>query len=336
MTDAVARRGFAVVVALALAAGVVGCSAATTSGAESDSDSAPTVERAPFLIDQDFPDPDVVAVDEGYVAFATESQGVNVQFATSTDLSSWDVSSDDALPVLPEWASAGRTWAPDVSERADGTFVMYVTAEHTASGRQCIGAATSAAATGPFVAAGTEPMVCPLDEGGAIDAAAFVDADGSRFLLWKNDGNCCELDTWIQIAPVSADGTQLTGPPTRLIMQTEAWEGHLVEAPVLVERDGAYVLLYSANDYGSEDYAIGAATAPSPLGPFEKLPEPVLTTSSSGDLYLGPGGQDVVSTPDGDMLVFHGWDDLFIYRGLAALPLEWDGATPSVRLPTAD
>lgn len=328
MTDAVARRVFAVVALAALAAGVVGCS--------DDAGSEPTVERAPLLIDQDFADPDVVGSDEGYVAYATESQGVNVQFATSTDLESWEVSTEDALPVLPGWASPGRTWAPDVSELADGTFVLYFTAEHSASGRQCIGAATSVSATGPYVAVGAEPMLCPLEEGGAIDAAAFVDDDGSRFLLWKNDGNCCELDTWIQIAPVSADGTQLTGPATRLIMQTEEWEGHLVEAPVLVERGGAYVLLYSANDYGSKDYAVGAATASSVLGPFEKIPDPILSTASSDDRYLGPGGQDVVSTPDGDMLVFHGWDDLFIYRGLVALPLEWDGSTPSVRLPGAD
>lgn len=313
---------------LALGVGVVGCSG--------EAEPEATVERAPFLIDQDFADPDVVHGDDGYVAFATENQGANVQFATSTDLVTWDVSTDDALPVLPAWASAGRTWAPDVSERADGSFVMYFSAEHADSGRQCIGSATSDSLTGPYVAVGAEPMICPLEEGGAIDPAAFVDDDGSRFLLWKNDGNCCELDTWIQIAPVSADGTQLAGPATRLVMQTEAWEGHLVEAPVLVERDGTYVLLYSANDYGSEDYAIGAATSTSLLGPYEKLPDPVLSTSSADDLYIGPGGQDVVSTPDGDVLVFHGWDDLFIYRGIAALPLDWEGAMPSVRLSTTD
>jgi beta-xylosidase len=328
MRDAAARVGGGAVVILAVLAGGLGCSA------EPDAEATP--DLAPFLIDQDFADPDVVEGDSGYVAFATENQGANVQFATSTDLASWDVSTDDALPVLPEWASAGRTWAPDVSERADGSFVMYFSAEHAASGRQCIGSATSASLTGPYVAVGAEPMVCPLEEGGAIDPAAFVDDDGSRFLLWKNDGNCCELDTWIQIAPVSADGTQLAGPATRLVMQTEDWEGHLVEAPVLVKRGGTYVLLYSANDYGSEDYAIGAATAPSLRGPFEKLPDPVLSTSSADDRYLGPGGQDIVSTPGGDVLVFHGWDDLFIYRGLAALPLDWEGATPSVRVPTSD
>ncbi len=330
MTVVAKKLGSAVAagVMLALSIGVVGCSV--------PAEPEMSVERAPLLIDQDFADPDVVEGDGGYVAFATENQGANVQFATSSDLASWDVSTDDALPVLPAWASAGRTWAPDVSQRADGSFVMYFSAEHAASGRQCIGSATSDSLTGPYVAVGAEPMICPLEEGGAIDPAAFVDEDGSRFLLWKNDGNCCELDTWIQIAPVSADGTQLAGPATRLVMQTEAWEGHLVEAPVLVKRDDTYVLLYSANDYGSEDYAIGAATAASLLGPFEKLPEPVLSTSSTDDRYLGPGGQDIVSTPDGDVLVFHGWDDLFIYRGLAALPLDWEGATPSVRLSTTD
>lgn len=328
MTDPVARRVFAAAAVIAVAAGITGCSG--------EAAPEPTVQRAPLLIDQDFADPDVVEADGTYVAFATENQGANVQFATSTDLSSWELSTDDALPVLPVWATAGRTWAPDVAERADGTFVMYFSAEHAASGKQCIGSATSASVTGPYVAVETEPMICPLDEGGAIDAASFVDDDGSRYLLWKNDGNCCDLDTWIQIAPVSADGARLTGPATRLIMQTEDWEGHLVEAPVLVKRDDTYVLLYSANDYGSEDYAVGAATASSLLGPFEKLSDPILSTASTGDRYLGPGGQDVVSTPDGDVLVFHGWDDLFIYRGLAALPLDWEGTSPSVRLPTAD
>ena len=92
-------------------------------------------------------------------------------------------------------------------------------------------------------------------------------------------------------------------------MQTEAWEGQLVEAPVMVKRDGTYLVFYSANDYGSEQYAVGVASAPSITGPYAKEPEPLLSTASTDGRYLGPGGQDVLSTSDGDLIFFHGWNE---------------------------
>ncbi len=295
-----------------------------TSGSESASAEAPA---SVFAIDADFPDPEVVAVDGGYAAFATGSHGLNIRYAFSDDLVSWRVENRDALPKLPAWASVGRTWAPDVATAPGGGYLMYVTAEHTASGRQCIGVARADAIDADFVPASDEPLVCPVEEGGAIDAATFDDADGTRYLLWKTDGNCCDLDTWIEMAPLSADGLSLAGEPRRLLKQTLAWEGALVEAPVLVERDGRYVLFYSANNYGDESYAVGAAVSDELFGPYEKLEEPVL--ASAGELR-GPGGQDVVATPDGDALVFHSWDELFIYRGLVVRPLTWEDGTPHV------
>lgn len=318
------RRGV-LAAACALAAVLAGCAGTSAP--------APTPEPAPFLIDRDFADPDVVAVDGQYVAFAINSRGGNVQFATSTDLAEWTDSLDDALPDLPAWASTGRTWAPDVSAQPGGGFIMYFVATHYASNRQCIGVATSADATGPFVPVGDQPLVCPLEEGGAIDPATFTDDDGTRYLVWKNDGNCCDLDTWIQLAPLSADGTQLAGVATKLFTRTEEWEGQLVEGPTLVKRDGRYVMFYSANDYGTTDYAVGVATADQVTGPYVKQDGPFLSTASTDGRYLGPGGQDVVPTADGDQLLFHGWDELLIYRGLHALPLEWDGAVPRLRLP---
>ena len=223
---------------------------------------APEPTLAPFLVDQDFADPDLLEADGEYFAFATNTRGVNVQVATSDDLAEWSVSLEDALPKLPAWASTGRTWAPDVSALPGGGYVLYFTAAHTASDRQCIGAATSAVVTGPYVAVEGDPLVCPLDQGGSIDPAVFTDDDGTRYLVWKNDGNCCAMPTWIQLAPFSPDGSALAGAPTELFSQTEEWEGQLVEAPVLVKHDDRYVLFYSANDYGGEDYAVGVASAP--------------------------------------------------------------------------
>jgi beta-xylosidase len=311
---------------VALVAVLAGC--AGEPAAEPSASDGP----AAFLIDQDFPDPDILEAEGEYVAFATNSPGINVQFATSPDLVEWDVSLEDALPTLPGWATTGRTWAPDVSAQPDGGYVMYFTAAHAASDKQCIGAAVADDVTGPFVPIEGEPLVCTLDQGGAIDAASFTDVDGSRYLLWKNDGNCCAMDTWIQLTPLTADGLAAAGPATQLFKQTEAWEGNLVEAPVMVERDGRYFVFYSANDYGGDQYAVGVASAPALTGPYEKQDEPFLSSAQTDDRYLGPGGQDIVSTADGDVMTFHGWNDLFMYRGMHSLPLEWDGDVPVLSL----
>lgn len=294
---------------------------------------SPTPAAAAFLIDRDFADPDVIEADGHYVAFATNSRGVNVQFATSSDLMHWHGALQDALPDLPTWASEGRTWAPDVSAMEGGGYMMYFAATHTASDKQCIGVATSPTVSGPYTSVADEPLVCPLDEGGAIDPATFTDDDGTRYLIWKNDGNCCGIDTWIELAPLTPDGTRLAAPATKLLTRTEPWEGQLVEAPVLVKRDGHYVMFYSANDYATPDYAVGVATSAAITGPYLKQEGPLLSTGSTGGRYLGPGGQDIIPTADGDVILFHGWDELLIYRGLHSLHLDWDGAVPSLRLP---
>jgi arabinan endo-1,5-alpha-L-arabinosidase len=289
---------------------------------------------AAFAIDRDFPDPDVLETGGRYYAYATNGSGFNVQLSTSTDLDEWELAPADVLPVLPAWSLPGKTWAPDVSESSPGNFTMYFTVANKSPQLQCIGVATATDPAGPFTPAGSGPIVCPPTEGGAIDPATFVDDDGSRYLVWKNDGNCCGLDTWLQIAPLNGDGTALAGEPVKLLKQDQSWEGNLIEAPTMVKRDGGYVLFYSANDYGGENYATGFGTATSVTGPFVKADGPLLTTELTDGEYLGPGGQDVVVGPDGeDAIVFHSWDELFIQRGVNVIGLDWKSGRPSVDLP---
>lgn len=311
---------------LAALAALTGCA----SPGATPSPSKPAVGST-FVISQDFPDPDVLSTAGTYYAYATNDAAYNIQFATSKDLKTWTVAGADALPQLPVWAQRGNTWAPDVSEPASGHFVMYFVAREPNSGKQCIGMATATAAAGPFVSTETAPMLCPKAEGGAIDPTTFTDTDGTRYLVWKNDGNCCGMDTWLQIGRLTADGSQITGPVTKLIKQTESWEGNLIEAPTLVKHGSKYILLYSANNYAGGAYAIGYATSASLLGPYTKHGSPLLSTSNSHGLYTGPGGQDVVVGPDGkDYLVFHSWDPALVYRGMNVLPLSWKNDEPVV------
>lgn len=306
-----------------LAGGALGIAAALLAGC---ANGPPATE--PVLAD-DFADPDVLQTGEGYWAYSTESNRQTVPTAFSEDLVTWE-RRGDAMPELPSWVIPGKTWAPEVTELAPDRFALYFTATDFASGRQCIGIATATGAGGPFEVQGDGMLVCPVEDGGAIDASTAV-VDGRRWLVWKNDGNAVGVDTWIQAAPLSDDGLRLEGDPVRLIRQDQPWEGDIVEAPTLVAHDEGLTLLYSANDYGGDRYAIGYATAPSMEGPWSKGEQPLLTTAATGDEVRGPGGQDVVAGPDGaPRLAFHGWDPSYSYRSLHIAPLEWSGLVPAV------
>jgi arabinan endo-1,5-alpha-L-arabinosidase len=329
ITSATAKMVLAILVGVGTVVSLVGCAQLSGEGADRESPDADA-----FVIDQDFPDPDIVKVGQTYYAYATNAAGINVQSATSSDLTHWNVSSADVLPQLPAWALPGKTWAPDVSEVSPGHFVLYFVAASADPPLQCIGVATSASAGGPFVPVGDLPMVCQEHEGGSIDPSSFVDEDGTRYLLWKNDGNCCGLDTWLQLAQLSPDGQRLEGPTTKLIKQTEGWEGNVVEAPILRRHGEKYVLFYSANDYSGGKYAIGYARASAITGPYTKHKGPLFSTELSHDRYLGPGGQDVVIAPGGtDHIVFHSWSLTDDFRGMNVLPLTWHGDRPEVIMP---
>ncbi|MFC7431336.1 MULTISPECIES: glycoside hydrolase family 43 protein [unclassified Agrococcus] len=318
------RMRIAAVVAAALALSVAGCGTADVApqGGEADG----PAWASPVIAD-DFPDPDVLATDDGYYAYSTESNRRNVPVSFSEDLQRWE-SLGDAMPELPSWIVPGRTWAPEVTRLASGEYALYFTAHDFAASAQCIGVATAASPAGPFVVQGTGMLVCDEAQGGAIDATT-VRVDDVLHLVWKNDGNAVGVDTWLQAAPLQADGLSLAGEPVRLVQQDQDWEGALVEAPTIVAHPEGLTMLYSANDYGSDDYAIGYATAPSLSGPWTKHEGPWITTASTGEHVVGPGGQDVVEGPDGEpRLVLHGWDAAFTYRSMYVAPLSWDGLEP--------
>lgn len=287
--------------------------------------------------DRDFPDPAVIEADGFYYAYATNSQLGNLPTLRSTDLVAWEPVGD-AMPVLAPWVTGGRTWAPEVAVHAPDRYVLYYTALSTAGQRQCVGRAVATSPAGPFVDDSTEPLICQLDQGGSIDASPFTDTDGSRYLLWKNDGNAVGVDTWIYAQPLTPDGLELTGEPVPLIKQDQPWEGNLVEAPFLWLRDGTYYLFYSANDYGSDAYAVGYAVCDGPLGPCAKPGDaPVLATT---DDAAGPGHCVLIEKDGRTWMVHHAWPPDAIGstlpgRTMWLTELTWDGDRPVLDGPRA-
>ena len=161
------------------------------------------------------------------------------------------------------------------------------------SSAMCISRATSSSPSGPFVDDSNSAFICPTAQGGAIDPSVFVAADGTPWLLWKTDGDCCGLPTTIYSQQLSADGLSTAGPPHRLIGASQAWEGNLVEGPSMVESGGTFWLFYSANLWGTPKYGIGIARCASVTGPCSKpLGHAWLSASTPGQSAPGPGGEE--------------------------------------------
>ncbi len=310
-------------------------SASPTAGASATPSLGADEFRNP-VIDQDFPDPDVLKVGDTYYAYATNNQATrsNIQAAKSTDLVNWTIL-PDAMPQTPSWAvlNFGFIWAPEVTTWDDGkTFVMYYTARDQAADKQCIGLATSTSPEGPFKDMSDKAFICQADLGGSIDASSFRDADGTQYVLWKNDGNCCGKDTYLYLQRVSADGLTLEGEPTQLIKQDQPWEGNLVEAPTLWKHNTKYYLFYSANNYAGARYVTGYAVADAIAGPYTKPNDgPFMETDFQNGGAIGPGGQDIVVDDDGETwIMYHSWEATNSYRRVQIDQLTWNGDTPVV------
>ncbi|GGO05856.1 glycoside hydrolase [Microbispora rosea subsp. aerata] len=280
------------------------------------------------VIPTNFPDPDVIRVGSTYYAYSTSSSGHTVPVASAPSATGpWTIRGD-ALLTKPKWAGQGGFWAPDVSRRADGRYLMYFAAPiHDDFGPRCIGAALADTPLGPFHPLGDGPLVCDLREGGAIDPASFVDTDGKRYLLYKNDGNRDESNKpsiiWLQ--EVRPDGVTFTGPRRELIRNDRPDEHGVIEAPVLVKRPTQYVLFYAGGSYTGNSYFTGYATSPSLAGPFTKAAKPLMTTDTFAGQVQGPGGADVL----GNHMFFHGWvgNTRWMYR----TTLTWENDHPAVR-----
>lgn len=286
------------------------------------------------VINRNFPDPSLLNDRGVFYAYATNS-GPNMLCARSPDLVRWSVF-PEAMPILPDWAKPGRTWAPNVCAWTPGRrYVAYFTAWNRATNQQNIGVAVASLPGGLFdPIANAAPLVEQAKEGGVIDPSCFIDDNGSRYLVWKNDGNSRGLDTWLWTQKLSPDGLSLVGIPTRLIKQDQPWEGRVVEAPTLCKHAGKYYLFYSANDYSTCRYAVGYAAASALRGPYVK-PARGPWLAGTPDT-CGAGGEDIVRAGDGsEWMAYHTWaHGPHTYRSMSIDALTWEADGPHLRGPS--
>jgi hypothetical protein len=287
------------------------------------------------IFNGDFADPFALRTPDAVYVYASDT--ASTQFAPAAHVPLIEMTRasgfrgryvGDALPALPKWTVTGFQWAPSVWARPDGTYVMYYSTPATipliclakpgsagcidtsngSSSAMCVSRATSTSPTGPFVDDSTSAFVCPYRQGGAIDPSVFVAADGTPWLLWKTDGDCCGLPTTIYSQQLTSDGLSTAGPPTRLIGATQSWEGNLVEGPSMIEANNTYWLFYSANLWGTDQYGIGIARCASVTGPCTKPLNHAWLSASGGAAGTdpGPGGQEFFQSGGLIWMVHHG------------------------------
>ncbi|HVM24838.1 MAG TPA: glycoside hydrolase family 43 protein [Candidatus Limnocylindrales bacterium] len=305
--------------------------ATSDAGATAAESPRPTPGEGEFVnpvLDTDFPDPHVIQVGDTWYAYAT-----GYRYTTSTDLVSWE--RPRYLELRSRWATRDF-WAPEVAETSAG-YVLYYTGrsqlptpgQDTA---QCVGRAVAESPEGPFVDDLAEPLICQAEDGGTIDASPFVDEDGTRYLLYKNDGNCCRRPVKLWIQELSDDGLSLVGEPIDLgVAADNLWEGSVIEAPTLWLDDGTYYLFYSANAYYSATYAVGYATSDAVTGPFVEAEENPILSADFRELNAdpslvaaGPGHQTIIEDGEGELwIVYHAWDRTAIGYDLGGDRTMW-------------
>lgn len=246
-------------------------------------------------------DPTVFCDNGTYYLYGTSPVSDNGFWVyTSTDLQHWS----GPAGAVDGYALRGNTygtqgfWAPQVFKK-DGRYAMAYTANEQ------IAIAWADSPLGPFVQ--DEPAMIPAKTK-EIDPFVFHDDDGKTYMYHVRliGGNR------IYVAEMNDDLRSMKEETARecIAVNDKGWENTaegkwgVSEGPTVVKLDGTYYMFYSCNDFRSIDYAMGYATAKSPLGPWKKHKKPIVSRHLTGENGTGHG--DLFRDEDGRwMYVLH-------------------------------
>ncbi|GAB3525779.1 family 43 glycosylhydrolase [Pontibacter brevis] len=281
-----------------------------------------TISYTNPVLPGDYADPSVVRVGDDYWATATSSEWAPLYpILHSKNLVDWETVGHVFPDKVPDWAEA-HFWAPEIAHE-NGRYYIYYTAKKK-GGNLCVGVASSASATGPYVDHG--PLVC--QEVGSIDGYEIRDKNGDLYLVWKEDGNSRGLPTPIWAQRMNEERTALTGEMFELFRNDPGtWEGGLVEGPAIVRRGDYFYTFYAGDKCCGREctYGVGVARSKSIKGPWEKHEEnPIMKQNEE---WKCPGHGTVVTDPSGrDYFLYHAYStDSFVYPGRQGLldEIKW-------------
>lgn len=294
----------------------------------------------------EFGDPYVLLASDGkYYMYGTGVVEDGFGAYSSADLENWKYEGQVYRGNTEDSWTLKNFWAPEVYE-IDGKYYMFFSADWKYNPTNelenfRIGVAVADKPTGPFKDVSDTPLFDPgypvIDanlyiEGGKVylyySRCCYKHPVESEIADWAREMNLFDEieESWVYGIELSPDLDTVMGEPVLLLRPPEKhssgqfeWESRSVtsgeinrrwtEGSFIFKHDHTYYMMYSANYFGGEHYAVGYATSDHPLGPFTKAENnPVLQKNTDqGGVVSGTGHNSVTWSPDGKMYcVYHG------------------------------
>lgn len=295
----------------------------------------------------EFGDPYILKASDGnYYMVGTGGVKDGFKMYSSTDLREWQDEGRIYQGNREDSWGIANFWAPELYEY-EGKYYLLFSADWRENPTNelenfRIGVAVSDSPTGPYQDLYNRPI---FDPGYPVIDGNLLFEDGRVYLYFSR---CCykhpvesevanwarvkglfdEIEeSWVYGVELKPDFSGIIGepqlllrPPVSMVDPQTEWESRSVtageinrrwtEGSFIFKNGDTYYMMYSANFFGGKNYAVGYATAESPLGPFKKAANnPVLEKNEDkGGIVTGTGHNSVTWAPNGkDMLcVYHG------------------------------
>ncbi|WP_343556114.1 glycoside hydrolase family 43 protein [Sphingobacterium sp.] len=303
--------------------------------------------RKSFQTDVAFGDPFIVfdPPSDQYYLYGTGGTENGFIAYSSKDLKTWKKEGKVYDAKQPNGWGEKDFWAPEVY-RVNNKYYMYYSAHWKENPKNDlenyrVGVAVADNPLGPFKDLTGKPIFDPGYP--IIDANVFRDTDHRNYLFYSR---CCyehpvesEIadwakkkfgyknieESWVYGVELDSSMTKVIGSPV-LLMRPPAtmqdaqseWESRSVtsgeinrrwtEGSFLVKENGLYYMMYSANYFAGANYAVGYATATTPLGSYQKsASNPIIEKNTSrGGVISGTGHNSLFQDREGKIrCVYH-------------------------------
>jgi arabinan endo-1,5-alpha-L-arabinosidase len=304
-------------------------------------------------------DPSIALENGTYYVFATGQAPGGGQFAVrcSKNLTDWKLCGH-IFDQIPAWIQkiSPRTkelWAPDISY-FHGLYHLYYA--YSAFGVNTSGIALATNVTldpaNPKYAWKDEGLVLQstaADDFNAIDPNIVLDENGQPWLSFGSFWNGIKMR---RIDPATgkpdASDIKIYALASRVKPENPAparpglppdWQA--IEAPFIVRHDRYYYLFVSFDlcCRGTQStYRIMVGRSGHVTGPYvDAEGKPMLQGGgtqllTANSRWLGPGGQSILQTAHGDIMVFHAYDAITGKPALQISTLTWDKGWPQAAL----
>lgn len=292
-------------------------------------------------------DPYVLHTKGMYYMYGTGGVKNGFTAYSSADMMNWkSLGQVYASDTTKAWGISSF-WAPEVYAVKNKYYMMFSAQWRDNPTHELenfkIGVAVADKPEGPFVNLSNKPIFDPGYP--IIDADVFFDNDGRAYLYYSR---CCykhavasdvaawakqkgwynEIEeSWIYGIEIKPDFSGVIGkpvlilrPPVSMADKQAEWESRSVtsheanrrwtEGSLTFKKGDTYYMMYSANFFGGQNYAVGYATSKSPLGPYVKAANnPILQKNvAQGGTVTGTGHNSIAYSPDGKEMfcVYHG------------------------------